>query len=97
MEFQNLCMRCMGEKQAAGDVCPHCGRRPSEYVMQPHVLPPFTILNGKYLVGEMLGAGGFGISYIALDMGLERRVAIKEFYLRGRSTGTTVRRQWFRP
>ena len=83
MEFQNLCMRCMTEKQHAADVCPHCGRKPSEYVVQPHVLPPFTILNGKYLVGEELGAGGFGITYIALDMILERTVAIKEFYLRG--------------
>ena len=83
MDYQKLCMHCMREKANAGDPCPFCGRRPSDYQMRSHVLPPFTILNGKYLVGEVLGAGGFGITYIALDMLLERVVAIKEFFLQG--------------
>ena len=81
MDYQKLCMRCMHEKADANDICPHCGRSSAHYTPMPYVLPPFSILNGKYLVGEVLGAGGFGITYIAFDMHLERRVAIKEFFI----------------
>ena len=30
----------------------------------------------------MLGQGGFGITYLAVQSGLERKVAIKEFFMR---------------
>ncbi len=39
--------------------------------------------NGKYVVGELLGQGGFGITYRATDTLLGRIVAIKELYPEG--------------
>ena len=46
----------------------------------PFALKPGTILDGKYLVGEMLGQGGFGITYIGFDLLLEQKIAIKEYF-----------------
>lgn len=45
-------------------------------------LPPGTVLHEKYLLGRALGQGGFGITYIARDLYLDRKLAIKEFFPR---------------
>ncbi len=42
-------------------------------------LPEKMILRGKYMIEDVLGEGGFGITYLATDLDLERKVAIKEF------------------
>ena len=36
---------------------------------------------GKYRIRETLGRGGFGITYLAVQESLHRRVAIKEFFM----------------
>ena len=38
--------------------------------------------NGKYRIIGMLGQSGFGITYLAVQSGLERKVAIKEFFMK---------------
>lgn len=75
------CFGCMAETQ--GYPCLRCGYDPENGNMEPYVLRPGTILNGKYLVGKVLGQGGFGITYIGFDLALERKVAIKEYYPSG--------------
>ena len=37
---------------------------------------------GKYKIERVLGQGGFGITYAAIQTGLDRRVAIKEFFMK---------------
>lgn len=78
----NLCMNCMQEHEGPGP-CPHCGFDESEYESLPHYLPLRTILNGKYLVGKVLGQGGFGITYLGWDLNLDIKLAIKEYYPNG--------------
>lgn len=65
----------------------------SSYVARSHTLSPRTILNGKYLLGAVLGEGGFGITYIARDINLDMRVAVKEYYPKtdvNRTTDTSL-------
>jgi len=76
-------------------ICKKCGFIESEYHISPHHLPPRTILNGKYLVGRVLGEGGFGITYLGWDLNLDLKIAIKEYYPSGfvtreNSYGNTV-------
>ena len=40
-----------------------------------------TLQNGKYEIQRVLGQGGFGVTYLALHQGLNRIVAIKEFFM----------------
>lgn len=89
----NRCFGCMAEIQ--GYPCPQCGYDARSADTASYVLQPGTILNGKYLVGKVLGQGGFGITYIGLDLALERKVAIKEYFPSGQvsrhpSGGSTV-------
>lgn len=41
-----------------------------------------TLQNGKYRIDEFLGQGGFGITYLGIQTGLNRKVAIKEFFMK---------------
>ena len=89
------CMKCMHALAAGETFCSECGRPYGSVETEPFALKPGTILDGKYLVGEMLGQGGFGITYIGFDLLLEQKVAIKEFYpmstgMVSRENSTTV-------
>ena len=83
------CLGCMEDFR--GYPCPKCGYDPKTAKNAEYALMPGTILAGKYLVGKVLGQGGFGITYIGWDIALERKAAIKEYYPSGqvsRSPGT---------
>ncbi len=56
----NRCFGCMEE--TASVPCPHCGYVYSKQTNQSFALQPGSILHGKYLIGRVLGQGGFGIT-----------------------------------
>lgn len=73
--------RCFGCMQPIGDVpiCPHCGYDQG-FLNEPHQLPAGTVLRQQYMVGKVLGQGGFGITYLGWDNLLNVPIAIKEYY-----------------
>ena len=92
MEEMFFCPSCMAKAAPVDGKCPVCG---CDVNIQNalHQLPVNTILNGRYIVGKVLGAGGFGITYIGYDLKLDGKVAIKEYYPSGaanRSQSLTV-------
>ena len=81
---EKLCPVCFQETMERG-MCQNCGYVFEEASIERNYLPPFTILDTKYLLGKSLGQGGFGITYLAenmLNMRTESSASLKK---RGRS------------
>ena len=76
---QRRCYGCM--QMITEDICPHCGAAGYEDNATDQ-LPVGTMLRERYLMGRVLGQGGFGITYIGLDTQKDEIVAIKEFFPR---------------
>ena len=89
-----LCYNCFRERETPEGPCPYCGFDLAENEKKyPVALRAGTVLNNRYIVGRVLGQGGFGITYLALDTQLNAKVAIKEFMpgeIATRVGGTTV-------
>ena len=91
--IKHLCYNCFQEREVLEGPCPYCGFDLEENEKKfPVALRAGTVLNGRYIIGRVLGQGGFGITYLALDTQLNAKVAIKEFMPNDIATriGTTV-------
>ncbi|MDL2288254.1 protein kinase [Oscillospiraceae bacterium OttesenSCG-928-F05] len=73
------CMGCMAEAELQDGLCPHCGYAQGTPPREAYHMTPESILHARYIVGRVLGHGGFGVTYIGYDAQLDRKVAIKEF------------------
>lgn len=73
-----ICYHCFTEYET-GNVCPKCGHVNGTERLEPQYMAPGTVLADRYLIGEVVGAGGFGITYAAWDRTLEKKVAVKEY------------------
>lgn len=74
--------RCLGCMEYYGDefeICPHCGYIEGSPAEEAIHMAPGTILHDRYIIGKVLGFGGFGVTYIGWDGRLEQKVAIKEY------------------
>ena len=90
---RTLCYNCFQERPEGEGACPFCGFDLEENERDyPNALRAGTELNGRYIIGRVLGQGGFGITYLAWDTKLQAKVAVKEFMPNDIATriGTTV-------
>ena len=90
----DYCPHCMTRTTAP--VCPSCGKA-TQWQAPANQLPVGTLLRSSgdriYQLGAAKGQGGFGITYAAMDLRTNTRVAIKEYYpshCAGRDTMTRV-------
>ena len=74
-----LCMGCMETYNDKYDVCPHCGYVDGTAPKEAYHLIPGTVIEGRYIVGKVIGNGGFGVTYIGYDPVLNQKIAIKEY------------------
>lgn len=73
------CLGCMELYSREYDICPNCGNVSGDKPDNPLHMLPGTYLRERYIVGNVIGSGGFGITYIAWDTVLKTKVAIKEY------------------
>ena len=103
MNVETMCMSCMthglSEKSS---ICSKCGIKETDLQRSrsPHQLPLRSVLSKRYIVGKVLGEGGFGITYAGWDMNCEKKVAIKEYFPNGfvvrdvRNGSTVLNNTW---
>ncbi|MDM0029583.1 serine/threonine-protein kinase [Variovorax saccharolyticus] len=77
--YRIRCNNCFEDAVDEG-VCSVCGEDQEECDRDRRALHVGTEVYQKYTVGKVLGSGGFGITYLALDSRLARRVALKEYF-----------------
>ena len=71
MTEEHICMGCM-EERGGETQCPHCGWKEGTPPSSPLYLTPRTVLGDQFLVGRVLGHGGFGLMLITtLGKGLQ--------------------------
>ena len=63
--MENLCYKCMEIKNKNQIIC-DCGYI-NHSEEEEYYLKEGYILNNRYIVGTVLGHGGFGITYISYD------------------------------
>ena len=77
------CNYCFTEYEDEFDVCPACGYVKGDGAKELYHLYPGTTLHDRYIIGQVLGHGGFGITYMAWDKRHNIIMAIKEYYPSG--------------
>lgn len=78
---KTLCPNCFYSTKKA--VCPQCGYGAEAPVAYPMALAPGSVLEKRYIIGGLIGNGGFGLTYLAYDTVSDRTAVIKEYFPHG--------------
>ncbi|MBQ7535587.1 MAG: protein kinase [Stomatobaculum sp.] len=74
----NLCPDCFDASYIRG-TCRKCGYREEEHPRPDRALDAGTILKDRYIIGRVLGSGGFGVTYKVCDTKGRGICAMKEY------------------
>lgn len=73
------CPNCFSSRTRGKGRCAVCGFDGSVQG-DSRALSTGIILHQRYILGRVLGMGGFGITYVAYDQIKKRRIAVKEYF-----------------
>ncbi len=73
------CMGCMEEYDEKYDVCPSCGYINDTSIDEAIQMYPGNMIGNRFIVGKVIGSGGFGVTYIGWDTVLNSKIAIREY------------------
>lgn len=77
--MNRICYNCFEEYEEKLHLCPSCGYYPEEEEHESLHMALGTKLNDRYLIGRVIGFGGFGVTYVGWDSVLKVKVAVKEY------------------
>ena len=77
--MKNRCWGCMELIDSSLQVCPHCGYEVASLAAEAIHMNPGTLLHSRFIIGKVIGYGGFGATYLAWDGKLQQKVAVKEY------------------
>ena len=80
------CISCMNILNDDEDMCRFCGFDKSDYVIKMQYISAETMLENRYYIGRDLFADPFGVTYIAFDTIMERKVLIRQLLIDKNST-----------
>ncbi len=78
IQMKNICPDCFSLSFHNG-ICDKCGFNESDNSMFDSALGLHSVLRGRYIIGKVLGRGGFGITYKAYDLERQEICAVKEY------------------
>ena len=64
---EKRCLGCMERFPDKLNMCPFCGYVVNTPVENAVHMEPGTLLADRYVVGKVLGYGGFGVTYVGWD------------------------------
>lgn len=74
-----ICRKCRSGRIVNGK-CTHCGSVLPRSKPTNALPSGYLLNNGRFRIERVLGEGGYGITYAAMDLQEQRRVAVKEFF-----------------
>ena len=75
---KTLCSGCFSPLKK--EPCRKCGFSEESYVPDKAALPCGSVLMGSFIIGSVIGKGGFGITYLAYDVNYNKVIAVKEYF-----------------
>ncbi len=76
----DVCPNCFADVANDTIKCPKCGYKVDTQSSNVHALKPITVVADRYLIGRVLGSGGFGVTYKAKDLLTDDICAVKEYF-----------------